>query len=151
MYDVLNVARFVINYCNDMKYDISNLRLQKLLYFIQAYYIGVKNKSALFNEDFEAWDFGPVVPCVYHEYKSFGGNDIPKINKYFEGMTIIKYDEKMILKTDRNNISHVIDMFKNDSTSRIVSITHGQDPWINAYNSLDKTIYKKDIKKYFVA
>ncbi len=151
MYDVLNVARFVINYCNDMKYDISNLRLQKLLYFIQAYYIGVKNKSALFNEDFEAWDFGPVVPCVYHEYKSFGGNDIPKINKYFEGMTIIKYDEKMILKTDRNNISHVIDMFKNVSTSRLVSITHGQDPWINAYNSLDKTIYKKDIKKYFVA
>ena len=151
MYDVLNVARFVINYCNDMKYDITNLRLQKLLYFIQAYYIGVKNKSALFNEDFEAWDFGPVVPCVYHEYKSFGGNDIPKINKYFEGMTIIKYDEKMILKTDRNNISHVIDMFKNVSTSRLVSITHGQDPWINAYNSLDKTIYKKDIKKYFVA
>ena len=66
-------------------------------------------------------------------------------------MTIIKYDEKMILKTDRNNISHVIDMFKNVSTSRLVSITHGQDPWINAYNSLDKTIYKKDIKKYFVA
>ena len=48
MYDVLDIARFVINYCNDREYDISNLRLQKLLYFIQAYYLGLKNKMPLF-------------------------------------------------------------------------------------------------------
>lgn len=47
MYDVLDIARFVINYCNDREYDISNLRLQKLLYFIQAYYLGLKNKMPL--------------------------------------------------------------------------------------------------------
>ena len=77
MYDVLDIARFVINYCNDREYDISNLRLQKLLYFIQAYYLGLKNKMPLFKEDFEAWDFGPVIPCVYQEYKAFGGSNIP--------------------------------------------------------------------------
>lgn len=151
MYGVLDVSRFVINYCNDRNYDISNLRLQKLLYFIQAYYLGVKKRTALFKEDFEAWDFGPVVPCVYQEYKAFGGNDIPKINQYFKGVKLVKYDGNIISKTDKNNIAHVIDMFKNVSTSKLVSITHGQDPWINAYNSLDKTIHKKDIKKYFVA
>lgn len=152
MYDVLDIARYVINYCNDKGYDISNLRLQKLLYFIQAYYLGIKNRLPLFEENFEAWDFGPVVPCVYHEFKSFGGNDIPKIKKYFKGVTLVKYDGNIISRSDKNNIAHVVDMFKNVSTSKLVSITHGQNPWIDAYNnSVDKTIYKKDIKKYFAA
>lgn len=152
MYNVLDIARFVINYCNDKGYSISNLRLQKLLYFIQAYYLGVKNKAALFGEDFEAWDFGPVIPCVYHEYKSFGGNDIPKISSYFKGIIPVKYDANLISRADRNNITHVIELFRNISTSKMVSITHGQEPWIKAYNNaLNKTIDKKDIKKYFVA
>ena len=54
-------------------------------------------------------------------------------------------------KADKNNIAHVIDLFRNVSTSKLVSITHGQEPWINAYNSFDKTIYKENIKKYFSA
>lgn len=151
MYDVLDIARFVINYCNDREYDISNLRLQKLLYFIQAYYLGLKNKMPLFKEDFEAWDFGPVIPCVYQEYKAFGGSNIPKINRFFKGVKLVKYDKNIISKANKNNIAHVIDLFRNVSTSKLVSITHGQEPWINAYNSLDKTIYKEDIKKYFSA
>ena len=151
MYKVLDVARFVINYCNDKGYDISNLRLQKQLYFIQAYYLGIKNKSALFNEDFEAWDFGPVVPCVYQEFKSFGGNDIPKVTRYFENLTIVDYNENIISKSDRANICHVVELLKNVSTSKLVSITHGQTPWMDAYGLPNNIITKESIERYFAA
>ena len=38
-YDVLEVCRHVINYSNEKEYGISNLKLQKVLYFIQSYFL----------------------------------------------------------------------------------------------------------------
>lgn len=38
-YDVLEVSRHIINYSNRMRYGVSNLKLQKLLYFVQAYFL----------------------------------------------------------------------------------------------------------------
>lgn len=39
MYDAVSIARFVINYSNKQEYGISNLKLQKIMYFIQAYFL----------------------------------------------------------------------------------------------------------------
>lgn len=39
MYGVLDVCRYIINYSNRKDYGVSNLKLQKLLYFIQAYFL----------------------------------------------------------------------------------------------------------------
>lgn len=54
-YNVLDVCRYVINYSNDKDYGISNLKLQKILYFIQAYFLISANKKC-FEEKIEAWD-----------------------------------------------------------------------------------------------
>ncbi len=51
--------------------DISNLKLQKLLYYCQAYSYALMGKP-MFAEDMEAWDYGPVVPSIYQEYKKYG-------------------------------------------------------------------------------
>ena len=62
MYNVLDICRYVIKYSNEKKYGVSNLKLQKLLYFIQAYFIIKNNDNApCFKEKIEAWNFGPVV------------------------------------------------------------------------------------------
>ena len=62
-YKVLDVCRHVINYSNEHDYGISNLKLQKVLYFIQAYFLTKKkDHTPCFDEKIEAWDFGPVVP-----------------------------------------------------------------------------------------
>lgn len=55
---VMDVARFIINYSNERDYSISNLKLQKLLYFVQAYYLtSTEEHEPCFKEDIEAWDF----------------------------------------------------------------------------------------------
>ena len=71
MYDVKSVAKYVISYCREQEYVMSNLKLQKVLYFVQAAFLSTRHYPC-FEEDFEAWDFGPVVPEIYHEYKIFG-------------------------------------------------------------------------------
>ncbi len=82
-YNVIDVCRHVINYSNEHDYGVSNLKLQKLLYFIQAYFLtNKKDNTPCFDEKIEAWDFGPVVPEAYHEYKQYGSGDIPNIESY---------------------------------------------------------------------
>lgn len=64
MYSAIDVARYIILYCKEKEYPISNLKLQKLLYSVQAQFLITKRDPA-FLEEIEAWDFGPVVPEVF--------------------------------------------------------------------------------------
>jgi len=59
-----------------MGHSVSNLKLQKILYFIQAEFLVVKGIPC-FEEEIIAWGFGPVVLEVYHEYKVYGAAGIP--------------------------------------------------------------------------
>lgn len=67
--------------------DLTNLKLQKLLYFAYGVHLSLFNQR-LFESKIEAWQHGPVVPDVYQEFKSFGKN---KINSSSRGV-ILKND-----------------------------------------------------------
>jgi uncharacterized phage-associated protein len=54
------------------------MKLQKLLYFTQGFYMKNNSKQKLFTEHFEAWVNGPVIPIVYGEYKYYGTSTISK-------------------------------------------------------------------------
>lgn len=56
--------------------SISNLKLQKLLYYAQGSYLALTNEP-LFNENILAWKHGPVVNEVYQVYKKYGSDGIP--------------------------------------------------------------------------
>lgn len=70
MYSALNMAKYIIDKCTRDKYPISNLQLQKILYYIQKEFL--QHGSMAFPENIEAWQFGPVVPEVYRQYCGFG-------------------------------------------------------------------------------
>lgn len=70
MYSALNMAKYIIDKCTRDKYPISNLQLQKILYYIQREFL--QQGSMAFSENIEAWQFGPVVPEVYKQYCGFG-------------------------------------------------------------------------------
>lgn len=54
---------------NDAGDAISNMKLQKLLYYAQGFALALLDKP-LFDEDFEAWAHGPVLRCIYNKYKN---------------------------------------------------------------------------------
>lgn len=159
MIPVLDVARYIINYSNEKGYSISNLKLQKLLYFVQAYYLSfTPAHEPCFNDDIEAWDFGPVVPAVYQEFKSFGGSDIPPVKNYYKNknnfwsIQSVPFDNDCIAPDDKKNINDVVDKFSIYSASELVELTHKQAPWKEAYVPHKNAVIKKDaIRRYFDA
>lgn len=138
-YNVIDVCRHIINYSNEKEYGVSNLKLQKLLYFTQAYFLMTK-KEACFYEKIEAWDLGPVVPVAYREYKQFGSGNIPTITYIIEkdneniwNSKVIPYYDEIISEEDKERIEAVVDKFSEYSASDLVRLTHIQKPWIDAY------------------
>lgn len=79
-YSALDIAKYMVEKCADSGSPISNLQLQKILFYIQKEYI---NEGALLFDDlFEAWKFGPVIPKVYYSFCEFGGMPIVPLTDY---------------------------------------------------------------------
>lgn len=60
----LNIAKYIISYCSKQGRPVSNLQVQKILFFLQVKYYKVFGKW-LFSDEIEAWSYGPVVRVVY--------------------------------------------------------------------------------------
>ena len=154
-YDVLDISRYIISYSNKMDYGISNLKLQKLLYFVQAYFL-IQKGHPCFKDKIEAWDFGPVVPVAYREFKGFAGMDIPTLESYiaFDENDIwntkrIEFEENCIDNDDKTLIDKIVDEFSNYSATDLVELTQHQTPWIDAILSQNNEITNKSIFEYF--
>jgi uncharacterized phage-associated protein len=70
-----DVANYFIWLANETGSFISNLKLQKLVYYAQAWHLALY-ETPLFPEDFEAWIHGPVIPVLYQKYKPLGWQPI---------------------------------------------------------------------------
>ncbi|HEX8691877.1 MAG TPA: type II toxin-antitoxin system antitoxin SocA domain-containing protein [Longimicrobium sp.] len=70
------VADYFIALAHQRSASVNNLKLQKLLYYAQAWHLALYNRP-LFPEKFQAWISGPVIPSVYWRFKEFGICDIP--------------------------------------------------------------------------
>jgi len=71
-YDALNIAQYIIDYCNKNNLSVNNLKLQTLLYFVWIHYYKQTGKI-LFDDNFSARQLGPAVSEVYYEYCPWGG------------------------------------------------------------------------------
>lgn len=75
MKNALDLAKYMVSKCVKDGCPISNLQLQKILYFIQVETIK-KTGDVAFYDGIEAWKFGPVIPSVYYHFCGFGAMPI---------------------------------------------------------------------------
>jgi len=80
-YRANDVACYLIHKAIDNGHPISNLQLQKILYYLQVFFLQ-KKRYALFSDETEAWRFGPVVRDVYEKYSGFGASDLTDMDPY---------------------------------------------------------------------
>lgn len=64
--------------CELSGWKLSNLQIQKMLYMADMNFVG-QGRGRLVDEDFEAWDYGPVLPSLYHTCKAFGAKRVPDV------------------------------------------------------------------------
>lgn len=136
VYNVRDVAAYIVDYSIKINKPISNLKLQKLLYYTQAYFT-VKKDLPCFQEEIEHWRHGPVVREVYSEYKMYFNDKINNVKEY-----------NNIKEEDANLIKEVVESYKNYGPWDMVKKTHEEEPWLNT-NS-DEIIDVYEIKNYFI-
>ena len=122
MYSALDLAKYIVNYCYKKYKPVSNLKLQKMLYFIWVDYYK-NNCVKLFNEKFYAWQFGPVVTETYYEFCSYAGVEICKT-----------YDVNLA-NEDLLEINQLIEKYIDTPVRKLVEMTHKENgPWDMVYN-----------------
>ncbi|MFD2419431.1 Panacea domain-containing protein [Amycolatopsis pigmentata] len=69
-YNASTVAKWFVAWAEaDDEATLSNLKLQKLLYYAQGHYLALTGRP-LFDDEIQAWSHGPVVPAVYRQWNA---------------------------------------------------------------------------------
>lgn len=117
--------------------QITNLKLQKLLYYAQGYSLAILG-TPIFDDYIENWQHGPVVPTVYQTYKKYGAQwlppSFPELDKFSES-------ELFILNKVRREKGCYTAWFLRDQT-------HQEYPWLNTTQG--EVIPIEMIKEHFV-
>lgn len=138
MVKAIEVAKYIVQEALYRKSPVSNLKLQKLLYFVQGVSLALNNVPA-FEDKIVAWKYGPVVEDVYYAYSMYGANDI-----------IIPFEADLELAEElKNVVKLVLDELLEVSAIELVKETHVDgSPWSKV--SLNDIIPSDSIKKYFL-
>lgn len=124
-YSASTIARWFLAWAQfEEEGALSNLKLQKLLYYAQGHYLANHGGAPLFADDIQAWGHGPVVPAVYHEFKEYGAQSIP-----FEE----EFDFEAIDKDTNSWLAAVWKTFGARSAWKLREMTHNEPPWKDAY------------------
>ena len=126
MPNVKTVAQFIVAFFQEAGDPVSNLKLQKLLYYVQGWHLGLTDGKPAFEGNFQAWVHGPVSPDVYHQYKGYRWNPITEETK--------KPDE--IDENLANHIREVLNVYGVDSGWQLERRTHLESPWLEARKGL---------------
>ena len=144
------VARCLVKIANDQVVDrnpetgetvyegITNLKLQKILYFAQAAHLALCDKP-LFEDEIQAWKYGPVVPSVYNIFKQYNADFIPAS----DGDCV---DDKL-----HDFLMEVWDIFGKYSTAELVHLSHQHDPYKDVYSDTLRNIVisPESMKKFY--
>jgi uncharacterized phage-associated protein len=127
-YSIPTTAQIIANYflwlSNESGSFLSNLKLQKLLYYAQGWHLGL-GKGRLFKDQMQAWVHGPTIPSIYGRYKKFSYQPIaenvgkpelpPKTEQFLKGFAKVFFP---------------LDAFY------LELATHKESAWLNARGNL---------------
>lgn len=132
----LNITKYIVYRCNFDGDAVTNLRMQKLLYFVYVWHL-VKLGSPCFEEKFQAWPNGPVLASVYRELKQFGTQPIDSDFSELEKEEDLKKLEKEIGKKTKDLVDGVYEEYAMFTPFELVVLSHEEVAWKNARKGLD--------------
>lgn len=121
----LLVAKWFINRVDRDSGDaITHLKLQKLVYYAQAWHLAHYSRE-LFSEDMEAWTHGPVTPSVWRVFRDYRWDAIPAQSK-FAGLDAEK----------GGFLENVFSVYGSYSAKELEKMTHDEEPWSKTRGNL---------------
>lgn len=120
-YPALLVARWFVAWATANEAELSNLKLQKLLYYAQGYHLA-RFGAPLFREAIQAWSHGPVVVSAYHAFKRFGSSDLA-LEKSDD------FDWPQVDPATTQFLIQIWDQLGSLAAWRLRDMTHSEAPW----------------------
>ncbi|MBU71296.1 type II toxin-antitoxin system antitoxin SocA domain-containing protein [Spongiibacter sp.] len=117
-----DVSAYILHLADRAGIQVSNLKLQKLVYYCQGFSLGVTGKP-LFDEEIVAWEHGPVVEPLYHQYKQFGKSPIP-------APSIFQFNEDVFDDIQQDLIADVVNVFGREGAWSLREMTHKETTWL---------------------
>lgn len=124
--------------------SITSMKLQKLMYYVCRDYV-IETGDMPISEQFEVWQYGPVLPSVYGEFRAFGAKPITEYAKDASGRSY-KVDE-----SESPILSRIIDVvwakYKKMTGPQLSEMTHQPGSgWYTAFMEAHEKITLEDMK-----
>lgn len=127
MTTALAVANAFIRLAERAGGSISNMKLQKLVYFAQGFHAAFYNGLPLFEDDIEAWKYGPVIPELYHKFKIYFAGAIPPDHPY--------RDDGQLTPNEAAVVEWVYQNLGQHSAIKLSNFSHAVgSPWDQVFN-----------------
>jgi uncharacterized phage-associated protein len=142
-YPALTMAKWFIAWAEAEDEELSNLKLQKLLYYAQGHYLAEYGRP-LFTEQIQAWSHGPVVPTVYYEYKDSGSSNV-----HLPDSDPFEWDH--VDPGTAEFLSKVWNTYGGYSAGRLRNMTHEEKPWQDHWRDgeVGAQIPRDEIREFF--
>jgi uncharacterized phage-associated protein len=150
MVNINEVVGWIVRYDHSLNMesmqdsDLTNLKLQKLLYYVQGHYLA-EFGDPLFEDDLVAWKHGPVVPRIYYHFKEC----LEKGNHDFIGFSVVEsdiYNPQHINEAGDDFLKRFMTYYNKYSPWGLRNMTHEESPWRNTQNG---HIIRVDLLKQF--
>lgn len=119
------VANYLIWFAGEYGDSLTNLKLQKLVYYAQAWFLAIHNEP-LFRERLEAWAHGPVQPQLYRDFKQFGWNPISANVKR------PTFNDSRV----QPHLDEIMDVYGDLTGHHLERLVHQEAPWKSARGNI---------------
>lgn len=138
------LANSILKRAFEERERITPMKLQKLLYFVYRDYLQTTGEP-LFTEQFETWQYGPVLPSVYDEFKCYESNNIKKFARDAKGNVFV-VDEDTPSELSKS-IDKIWKKYRGYSGIELSEITHEDgSAWSKAFDAKKSVLDIEDIK-----
>lgn len=111
--------------CELRAWSATNLEINKILYLAHMVYLGRNQGQPLVDENFQAWDYGPVLPSVYHRAKAFGSSPVQNVFRVVPDIPP---------SAESDIIREAVEGVKGKTPGELVAITHwSEGAWAQHY------------------
>lgn len=124
MANAQEVAKYIVRFFQEAGDPVTNLKLQKLLYYVQGWHRALKGENA-FDDRLEAWIHGPVQPGVYGTYKQYRWNPIA------DEVAATALPAEL-----QGFINEVLAVYGTDTGYDLERRTHLEPPWLEARGNI---------------
>ncbi len=155
-YDARAVANLLLDLGDDRRLPLTQMSILKLIYFAHGWYLAARDRP-LIKQDFEAWQYGPVVKVVRDEFKSFGNHPITARACRWDLLSGDRIEVKPCLATDDGKfVKDIFEAYHVYNAWQLSELTHEKgSPWDRLWNAsepigrMSLRLRNRDIKEHF--